>query len=81
MESNSFWVVGQTVTKETKLSTFIATKKGWTQRTQYDPSMNNDYICNEKINDLLEWIQCDFAHFQIFFDESDALEALTSRTL
>ena len=75
-----FIIVGKTV-KDRKycLSTFSAFEKGWKQRSS-NPVYNLDYINNETIDILLDWMKIDFSNYRMFESDEEAQAYLKEKT-
>ena len=75
IEEQPFYIVGQYVDDEKCVDyaqlVFTPTSKGWTQRSA-QKGFNNDYVSNETIPTLREWMKCDFQRTWHFDDEEAA---------
>ena len=72
--TTEFFVVGKTRNeRDFRLAHLKSTPKGW---DQVCPNANKaydfQYVSNEKIPDIMEWLKIDFTQYRMFDDLSEA---------
>lgn len=72
--TTEFFVVGKTRgEREFRLAHFTSTSKGWNQMChQSDRLYDFEYVSNEKVPEIMEWLKLDFTQYRMFDDLSEA---------